>query len=183
MSIYYNLPKINFFISTLSKQPSPTKTRHPPLIFHVQTPIINHVSLQIDGETEERDMSLINFLLRAPLLLPRPQSLCMYAKSRNCIRPPSYTPPSRFSLPFPLPLFFFFSFHGPPLGRPARNTPGGFVTGGWPVLRPGRACANVLRLRYHATSTASKIEIPFPLILHGIELCGGDTGPRNGISL
>lgn len=128
MSIYYNLPKINFFISTLSKQPSPTKTRHPPLIFHVQTPIINHVSLQIDGETEERDMSLINFLLRAPLLLPRPQSLCMYAKSRNCIRPPSYTPPSRFSLPFPppslLPSPFLLFFVSRPSPRSASATLG-----------------------------------------------------------
>lgn len=158
MSIYYNLPKINFFISTLSKQPSPTKTRHPPLIFHVQTPIINHVSLQIDGETEERDMSLINFLLRAPLLLPRPQSLCMYAKSRNCIRPPSYTPPSRFSLPFPppsllpSPFLLFFVSRPSPRSASAKH-PWGFCHKGmagsaaWPSLRQ-RFTATLPRHQY-----------------------------------
>lgn len=89
--------------------------------------------------------------------------------------------PSLFSLFFFF--FFFVSQHGngppsPPWLASAKH-PWGFCHRGMArFLRPGWACANVLQLPRH--HRAGKIEIPFPLILHGIELCGGDTGPAMG---
>ena len=131
----------------------------------------------------------------------RPRSLCMYAKreiasdrgARLAFLPffTLYFPPpsSLFSFPFFFLLFLFFlslcsslprnvtwsprlASAKHPRGFGHRGDGPGFCGLGW-------ACANVLRLRYHAT-TASKIEIPFPLILHGIELCGGNAGLAMG---
>lgn len=122
---------------------------------------------------------------------PRPQSLYMYAKheiASESARPvflPSLTHSFLLFPSFSLFFFSFFSLYSSPrnatvplLGQ--RETPPGVRSqGGWTVLWPGWACANVLRPRYHATTT-SKIEIPFPLILHGIELCGGNAGLAMG---
>lgn len=123
---------------------------------------------------------------------PGPQSLYMYAKheiASESARSVFLPPLTHSFLPFPSSPLLFFSFFFslyslprnatvPLLGQ--RETPPGVRSqGGWTVLWPGWACANVLRPRYHATTT-SKIEIPFPLILHGIELCGGNAGLAMG---
>lgn len=125
-----------------------------------------------------------------PLLrsAPGPQSLYMYAKheiASESTRPVFLPTLTHSFLLFPSFSLFFLLFFALPrnatvplLGQ--RETPPGVRSqGGWTVLWPGWACANVLRPRYHATTT-SKIEIPFPLILHGIELCGGNAGLAMG---
>lgn len=171
LSIYFYIK----LISTLSKQPkiipeerstSPTKTRYSPLIFHVQTPII--ILLQIDGKTEAwnlEEASLINF---PQTYLSIFQDRNRYACMQNCEiasdRSPSYIPP-RFPFPFFslsfLSFLLFFSFRSTvmaprlPLGWPARNTPGGFVTGGWPGSC-GLAEPALTFYGYHATTARAK---------------------------
>lgn len=175
LSIYFYIK----LISTLSKQSkiipeerstSPTKTRYSPLIFHVQTPIIRRPTSnrRENGSVKPRGGVFDQFSSNISLHLPRSQSLCMHAKLRNRIRPsaflysPTFLPFSPFfSLSFLSFLLLFFSFRSTvmaprlPLGWPARNTPGGFVTGGWPGSC-GLAEPALTFYGYHATTARAK---------------------------
>lgn len=131
---------------------------------------------------------MINFPIANPSSKTYMRSLCMYAKLRNRIRP-SYTLPT-FSFPFFLPfLLFFFSvsqFTGnglppPPLGWLARNTPGGFVTGGW-----ARFCGlaePALTFYGYVTTPRGQNRNPIPVNSPWNRTLRWRHRPRNGISL
>lgn len=107
--------------------------------------------------------------------------VCKIAKSHQTFL---YTP----TFPFPPFLFPFFSFHqhgnGPPsLGRQARNTPGGFVTGGW-----ARFCGlaePALTFYGHVTTPPPRGQNrnPIPVNSPWNRTLRWRHRPRNGISL